>query len=321
MGDFADVFYSTGLLVFRLLDKLGLRISFYAMSKIQPSATQALLPKEQVFLAFEYAGHRLPIRLRWLWRNRTIFGEKLDFPHTVNSFCRLWCWDAGGALLTFSDGSQTRVEKDVLALIPSGVTFHAKYDPGTRGRTLHLNVDYASGEPVFDGLGRVLFLPFEGHQQAYIQHFDSGDHFSELITVLALLREALREVSDDLAVHAERSVNFSRLFHFVSTSPAVAAIQVDDLARLYGVTANALSKRFVRTMGYTIKDFLKRETIRRAKDKLVNSEETVDAIARSLGMENVAYFYRAFKRAVGMTPLEYRAIAGSQTLLSEDERR
>lgn len=281
------------------------------MNMIKPNAPQESLPKEHVFMVFECAGHRLPIRIRWLWRNRTIFGEKLEFPHTVNSFCRLWCWDAGGVLLTFSDGSQMRVEKDVLALIPSGLAFHAKYDPGTRGRTLHLNVDYASGEPVFNSLGRVLVLPFKGHQQAYIRHFDSGDHFSELITVLALLREALRAMSEDMAEHAERSVHFSRLFHFVSTSPAVAAIQIEDLARLYGVTANALSKRFVRTMGYTIKHFLMRETIRRAKDRLANGEETVDAIARSLGMENVAYFYRAFKQAVGMTPLEYRALAGT----------
>ncbi len=67
-----------------------------------------------------------------------------------------------------------------------------------------------------------------------------------------------------------------------------------------------------------LSDLLKKETgknaqeqihfylIEKAKNLLLNSEETVSEIAYSLGFEHPPYFSRLFKKKVGMSPSDYR---------------
>ena len=44
----------------------------------------------------------------------------------------------------------------------------------------------------------------------------------------------------------------------------------------------------------------------RVKEALTNSSLAVKQIAYEMGYENEDYFFTAFKRTIGMTPMEYR---------------
>jgi AraC family transcriptional activator of pobA len=46
--------------------------------------------------------------------------------------------------------------------------------------------------------------------------------------------------------------------------------------------------------------------IKEAKNLLLSSENNVAEIAYDLGFESPSYFTRLFKKAVGMTPIQYR---------------
>ena len=50
------------------------------------------------------------------------------------------------------------------------------------------------------------------------------------------------------------------------------------------------------------------QIIDKAKLRLLNSNDTVNEIAYSLGFEYPQYFNRLFKAKVGMTPLAYRGV-------------
>lgn len=63
--------------------------------------------------------------------------------------------------------------------------------------------------------------------------------------------------------------------------------------------------RNVIKMSYT--DYVRIRRLNKAKDLLVQTDMTVNAIGSSLGYVNISYFIRAFKEYVGTTPAMYRA--------------
>jgi AraC-like DNA-binding protein len=58
--------------------------------------------------------------------------------------------------------------------------------------------------------------------------------------------------------------------------------------------------------GQTVKEYLQIRIIEFAKIKILNSNQTINEIAYSLGFEYPQYFNRLFKSKTGMTPVEYR---------------
>ncbi|QUI24805.1 response regulator [Vallitalea pronyensis] len=78
------------------------------------------------------------------------------------------------------------------------------------------------------------------------------------------------------------------------------------LAEDIGVTSSYLSMLFKKTTGYTMKDYIIKLRINRAKDLLKETNEPVTAIAESVGYDNVHYFSRSFKQKIGVAPSEYR---------------
>jgi AraC family transcriptional regulator, transcriptional activator of pobA len=83
---------------------------------------------------------------------------------------------------------------------------------------------------------------------------------------------------------------------------------VSYFARKLNLSASYLCDRLKKETGKTTKEYLQIQIIETAKNKLLNSKETVNEIAYSLGFEYPQYFNRLFKLKTGMTPIEYRVI-------------
>lgn len=49
--------------------------------------------------------------------------------------------------------------------------------------------------------------------------------------------------------------------------------------------------------------------IERAKELLTEEKKSVQEVANLLGMDNVSYFIRFFKKQTGLTPKKYQAFA------------
>lgn len=87
-------------------------------------------------------------------------------------------------------------------------------------------------------------------------------------------------------------------------------INVPELSAQMGYSASRLTKMFKRDTGMTINEYLLSERIAQAKDALRLSGESVQNICHRLGFGSQSYFGKQFKRATGMTPLEYREKQG-----------
>lgn len=83
---------------------------------------------------------------------------------------------------------------------------------------------------------------------------------------------------------------------------------VDYFANKLNLSAGYLTDLLKKETGKTTKEYLQIQVIEKAKSKLLNSTDTVNEIAYSLGFEYPQYFNRLFKDKTGKTPLEYRQL-------------
>jgi AraC family transcriptional regulator, transcriptional activator of pobA len=81
---------------------------------------------------------------------------------------------------------------------------------------------------------------------------------------------------------------------------------VDYFASKLNLSASYLTDLLKKETGKTTKEYLQLKVIEKAKNKLLNSNDTVNEIAYSLGFEYPQYFNRLFKSKTGMTPMEFR---------------
>jgi len=83
-------------------------------------------------------------------------------------------------------------------------------------------------------------------------------------------------------------------------------IVLDELSRQFHVSSSYLSRIFTRRMGMGVIDYTNHLRIEAACELLRNSDWPVTRIATEVGYEEVAYFFRRFRKEIGMSPQSYR---------------
>ncbi|PYI53478.1 helix-turn-helix domain-containing protein [Paenibacillus flagellatus] len=82
-------------------------------------------------------------------------------------------------------------------------------------------------------------------------------------------------------------------------------LDMETVSHIAGMSYFYFSKYFKKAMGSSFIDYVNRKRIAKAERLLVTSGESVNEIARSVGIENMAHFYELFKRYNGCTPKQY----------------
>jgi transcriptional regulator GlxA family with amidase domain len=89
-------------------------------------------------------------------------------------------------------------------------------------------------------------------------------------------------------------------------------VQLADLAARSGYSAQHLNRIFRKGVGITPMKYLLQRRLERAAQMLEQDILTISAIARSLTINDMAYFSRLFRRRYGVGPAEYRRIQRSE---------
>jgi AraC-like DNA-binding protein len=79
-----------------------------------------------------------------------------------------------------------------------------------------------------------------------------------------------------------------------------------QVAEAAGVSEDHLSRLFHRRLGLPLWDYLIRLRIQRAKERLRQSDDSVQTVARAVGFRDRAYFSRVFHKVTGVAPHTYR---------------
>jgi transcriptional regulator GlxA family with amidase domain len=84
---------------------------------------------------------------------------------------------------------------------------------------------------------------------------------------------------------------------------------VNEFADLIGLSLSGLSRTFAVETGSTVGAYFKDARIRRAKELLGTTDRSLTEIAHAAGFGTRTTMFRSFRRAVGLTPDEYRSRA------------
>jgi AraC-like DNA-binding protein len=93
-------------------------------------------------------------------------------------------------------------------------------------------------------------------------------------------------------------------------------VTVDALAAELCVSASHLRRVVQSNTGVSLSEYISRQKVVHAKRLLVQTDATVNYIAKLLKFTDVGYFFRLFKKYTGQTCGEYRA---SQRALKRDK--
>lgn len=82
--------------------------------------------------------------------------------------------------------------------------------------------------------------------------------------------------------------------------------QLSAIAALTGTNASYISRNFKKITGYKFVELVNEHRIQKVCNSLANSNTNIDDIYHKSGYKSKVYFYRIFKRVMGMSPLQYR---------------
>lgn len=83
-------------------------------------------------------------------------------------------------------------------------------------------------------------------------------------------------------------------------------VSVSMIADEFQYNSDYLSRIFKQSTGYSIQEYIHLMKISKAKELLINTNETVKGIAITIGLNDEKYFMRLFKKYEQMTPTEFR---------------
>ena len=93
------------------------------------------------------------------------------------------------------------------------------------------------------------------------------------------------------------------------------------MAEHVNLSVGYLGNYFKQKMGINFTDYLWNLRIEKAKELLLHSNEKIYRIAERVGYQNSQYFVTAFKKKVGLTPMEYRkCLMKSETIKILDKK-
>lgn len=83
-------------------------------------------------------------------------------------------------------------------------------------------------------------------------------------------------------------------------------LSLGQLSELFSINSSYLSTLFKKEMGMTITTYINKQKVRFAITLLNKTDTQIQNIASQVGIHDVNYFIKVFKKIIGMTPKEYR---------------
>jgi Response regulator containing CheY-like receiver domain and AraC-type DNA-binding domain len=84
------------------------------------------------------------------------------------------------------------------------------------------------------------------------------------------------------------------------------SISLETIAQRFYVSKEHLSRVFKSFFGENISDYILRKRMEKAKELILGHKMAIKSVSQMMGYEDIAYFYRVFKKHFGVTPGELR---------------
>jgi AraC-like DNA-binding protein len=266
---------------------------------------------------------RLHIRLLAI-RALSITPSEWTYRNVRNSYWRIYANTVAGASLRWSDVEYQLTPNSVI-LVPAWVQFDSLCANEVEHLYVHFDVVGLSGPTVRQWFDRPIALVAD----------------SLIIDLASAVRTLLREGPHDeiataFAAKSLISMSFARLFklmetgqhpgrghlllrHLAELTPIVPALRRienkladpasnTELAERCGMSEDHFIRVFQKCVGQTPARYALERRVGFAAERLVFSDDSLDAIATQAGFSNRFHFSRVFTRVIGVPPARYRKL-------------
>lgn len=135
---------------------------------------------------------------------------------------------------------------------------------------------------------------------ALINEYKAQKEFNVLNEIIAIVRKAGCDIQA-----TDNIVDKIREYIIINLENEYS---IEDIANHFNYSIHYIYHIFKRRTGLTINEFKISQKIKKARILLITSDVKISEIAASSGFENSSYFAEVFKKNVGVSPREYRAI-------------
>ncbi|GBF72315.1 hypothetical protein PA598K_00555 [Paenibacillus sp. 598K] len=148
----------------------------------------------------------------------------------------------------------------------------------------------------------------EEYQARFAELHETADTLSELEEALMSAMYALEAAVDqDRQARRHHSIALQAK-SYIDAHFADAELSLSLLSAYLNVQPNTLSLLFKEELGEKFIDYVLKVRMDKAKQLLVETDQSVQAVAEQVGYLNVISFYRTFKKHQGVPPGEYRTL-------------
>ena len=91
-------------------------------------------------------------------------------------------------------------------------------------------------------------------------------------------------------------------------------ISIDSLSKMFGCSRSTLIHSFKKDYGISVMNYLRKRRLEEILFWLSVSNRSVTELANEHGFDTMSYFFKYFKKEVGMTPKEYRLYIKNEKL-------
>ncbi|WP_438348618.1 response regulator [Paenibacillus sp. FA6] len=143
--------------------------------------------------------------------------------------------------------------------------------------------------------------------ELYKNNFDKIRTTSSLEELIDIMKEVAEITVDSLARDVKSPV-VQQVLRYIKESYN-EDLSLKTLGAMYNIHPVYLGQLFHKEVNETFTDYINWYRIEKAKELLKLTQMKVHEIARSVGYWETGYFYKQFKRYVGISPTEYKGLS------------
>lgn len=153
----------------------------------------------------------------------------------------------------------------------------------------------------------------------YERYRDRFDALAQKTETLGELYQELEAVMNDLAADIERMREISssnsiamRMKAYIDSNYADPELSLAGVSEMFDLPASHASILFKKESGEKFINYVLKVRLEHARSLLIETDDPIQSIAEKVGYSHVLSFHRAFKKAFGYPPGEYRVIYRAQ---------
>ena len=233
----------------------------------------------------------------------------------LNEYQLLYITRGSGRFVSESGGSQNIKEGQMFMLFP-GEWHNYHPDPetgwneywiGFEGDIIPQWVDngfFSKENPVYNvGLNEEIISLYK--RARIIAEAQEANYQQALAGIVGNLLGMVVYLSRNLSFNSSvgSSINTAK----IAIHENISSITPEALAAMSCMSYSRFRKIFKEYTGFSPSQYIQQVRINMAKEMLTNTHLPIKEISLELGYENKDYFFTAFRKVAGMTPMQYRA--------------